>query len=104
MNLMDFIDPPSYATPNANVKVRNMAMLATHCNSPASKLQRSLGLAALPALRNCCFSPSSPPLASLHALLVKVVDHNYHEVRAANDLCLIPLLYPKEFIARSQQR
>jgi hypothetical protein len=32
MNFMDFIGPPSYATPNANVKVRTLATLAPNCN------------------------------------------------------------------------
>jgi hypothetical protein len=32
MNFMDFIGPPPYATPNANVKVCNIATLATNCN------------------------------------------------------------------------
>jgi hypothetical protein len=32
MNLMDFKNSPSYATPNANVKVRNIAMSTTNWN------------------------------------------------------------------------
>jgi hypothetical protein len=73
--------------------------LLVHQSSHASKVQRSLGLPLLPAIRNCCSSQSSP----LHALLVKVADYNYHEFWAANGLNISPLLFPKELIDRSQQ-
>ena len=78
-----------------------------HQSGYASKVQRSLGLPLLPALRNCCSKLllfAIFPLLLLSILcLSRLSIITTTRFGRLTILALSPLLYPKEFIAHSQQ-